>query len=403
MANPPAEPVKIVVIYPSLDVSDAWLRSYLAMEARLNEIGIPFDALQLASDVGDYALQTTYTDQVINEDYDYVIFGPIELQIQAENINALVESGKTVILLNHDTVLKDFGDNQPMMYVSFSHYAGSQIMCNWVVNTLGTEGTYAMNRGVPGIVDDQRSGGFRDCLAKNSDWNLAYEHYGNFEREGGTTGTQQILSAYPEVTLIHNANTAMAMGSLSAVQSMEAQDRVQITGWGGTGEELEALLLGELRATPMRMSDDLGVSMAEAIRFDLEGRRDELPLVFVGRITIATGDMPNEQVNAMREEAFRYTGVALLERQGPSSEPVRAGHAPDPHPFRGLLPLIPVGSGQSQASAQRKRDSVLASRTGRRQHHSGIWKPGPDGCGKPSTDQPFYLYEPGPQPSTRRN
>ncbi len=185
MANPPAEPVKIVVIYPSLDVSDAWLRSYLAMEARLNEIGIPFDALQLASDVGDYALQTTYTDQVINEDYDYVIFGPIELQIQAENINALVESGKTVILLNHDTVLKDFGDNQPMMYVSFSHYAGSQIMCNWVVNTLGTEGTYAMNRGVPGIVDDQRSGGFRDCLAKNSDWNLAYEHYGNFEREAG--------------------------------------------------------------------------------------------------------------------------------------------------------------------------------------------------------------------------
>ena len=82
-------------------------------------------------------------------------------------------------------MLKDFGDNQPMMYVSFSHYAGSQIMCNWVVNTLGTEGTYAMNRGVPGIVDDQRSGGFRDCLAKNSDWNLAYEHYGNFEREAG--------------------------------------------------------------------------------------------------------------------------------------------------------------------------------------------------------------------------
>ena len=314
MENPPTEPVKIVVIYPSLDVSDAWLRAYLAMEARLNELGIPFDALQLASDIGDHQIQTTYTDQVMNEDYDYVIFGPTELQIQAENMKALVDAGKKVIVLTYDQVLKSFGDNQPMLYTAFSHFAGSQIMCDWVVNTLGTEGTYAMNRGVPGIVDDQRSGGFANCLAEKSNWKLAYEHYGNYQREGGTTGTQQIISAYPEVTLIHNANTAMAMGALSAVQAMEAQDKVMVTGWGGTGEELEALLLGELRATPMRMSDDIGVSMAEAIRLDLEGRGDELPLVFVGRITIASGDMPKEQIHAMREEAFRYTGVALLER-----------------------------------------------------------------------------------------
>ncbi len=314
VANPPAEPVKIAVIYPSLDVSDAWLRSYLAMEARLNELGIPFEALQLASGMGDHQLQTTYTDQVLQEDFDYIVFGPTELQIQAENIQALMDGGQKVIILNYDSVLKQFGDNQPMMYTSFSHFAGSQIMCDWVINTLGTEGVYAMNRGVVGIIDDQRSGGFADCLAENSNWELAYEHYGDFLREGGTTGTQQIISAYPEVTLIHNANTAMAMGSLSAVQAMDAQDRVMVTAWGGTGEELEALLLGELRATPMRMSDDIGVSMAEAIRYDLEGRADELPLVFVGRITIATGDMPAEQIHAMREEAFRYTGVALLER-----------------------------------------------------------------------------------------
>ena len=314
MDNPPSEPIQIAVIYPSLDVSDAWLRSYLAMEARLKEMGMPFDAVQFASGMGDHQLQATYTDQVIEEDYDYIVFGPTELELQAENIRSLIESGNKVIVLNHDSVLKEFGDNQPMMYTSFSHFAGSQIMCDWVVNTLGTEGTYAMNRGTVGIVDDQRSGGFRDCLAENSNWNLAYEHYGEFMREGGNTGTMQIIAAYPEVTLIHNANTAMAMGSLSAVQALEAEDQVMVTAWGGTGEEIDALLHGELRATPMRMSDDIGVSMAEAIRFDVEGRADELPLVFVGRITIATGDMAPEAIHAMREEAFRYTGVALLER-----------------------------------------------------------------------------------------
>ena len=273
MENPPTEPVKIVVIYPSLDVSDAWLRAYLAMEARLNEIGIPFDALQLASDIGDHQIQTTYTDQVMNEDYDYVIFGPTELQIQAENMKALVDAGKKVIVLTYDAVLKSFGDNQPMMYTAFSHFAGSQIMCDWVVNTLGTEGIYAMNRGVPGIVDDQRSGGFANCLADKSNWQLAYEHYGNYQREGGTTGTPADHFRLPRGDPDPQRQHRDGDGALSAVQAMEAQDKVMVTGWGGTGEELEALLLGELRATPMRMSDDLGVSMAEAIRFDLEGPR----------------------------------------------------------------------------------------------------------------------------------
>ncbi|MBW6457075.1 MAG: substrate-binding domain-containing protein [Trueperaceae bacterium] len=307
-------PVRIAVIYPSLDVSDAWLRGYLAMVARLEEIGLPFEAVQFASGINDHVMQATYTEQVINDDYEYVVYGPTELLINAENIRDLVAAGKKVIIFTYDQVLQTLGDDQPLMYAAFSHYNGSQIKCDWVLENLGTSGSYAVMRGVPGLVDDQRSGGFIDCLEQNADWKLAYEHYGNFEREGGFNGSQQVLTAYPEVTLIHNANTAMAMGTLSAVLSMNALDRVTVSGWGGTGDELDALVRGELGFTPMRMADDLGVAMAEAIRYDVEGRADELPLVFLGRMTIATGDMSEEEVMAMREVAFRYTGVAALER-----------------------------------------------------------------------------------------
>ncbi|MDF1522115.1 MAG: substrate-binding domain-containing protein [Trueperaceae bacterium] len=307
-------PVRIAVIYPSLDVSDAWLRGYLAMVARLEEIGLPFEAVQFASGINDHVMQATYTEQVINDDYEYVVYGPTELLINAENIRDLVAAGKKVIIFTYDQVLQTLGDDQPLMYAAFSHYNGSQIKCDWVLENLGTSGSYAVMRGVPGLVDDQRSGGFIDCLEQNSDWKLAYEHYGNFEREGGFSGSQQVLTAYPEVTLIHNANTAMAMGTLSAVLSMNALDRVTVSGWGGTGDELDALVRGELGFTPMRMADDLGVAMAEAIRYDVEGRADELPLVFLGRMTIATGDMTEAEVLALREVAFRYTGVAALER-----------------------------------------------------------------------------------------
>ncbi len=315
MENPPSEPVKIAVIYPSLDVSDFWLRSYLAMEARLNEMGLPFEATQFATNMGDNLLLSTYSEQVArSDDFEYVVFGPSELQAQQEDIRLIMDSGKKVMILNFDTPLQDWGDDQPLMYSTFSHLFGALNICKWVVENLGTEGTYAMIRGIPGGVDDQRSGGFRDCIEENSNWKLAYEHYGQFQREGGFAGTQQILSGYPEVTYIHNANTAMAMGAISAIQAANAQDRVQTSAWGGTGDEIEALREGELMATPMRMSDDVGVSLAEAIRADLEGRQDEIPLVFLGRIDIVASDSGPEVVDAFEKEAFRYTGIGTLER-----------------------------------------------------------------------------------------
>lgn len=309
-----SEPVKIAVIYPSQDVSDFWLRSYLAMESRFNEMRLKFEATQFASNMGDFLLQSTYSEQVAREDFEYVIFGPSELEAQQDDIKRLMDAGQKVIVLNFDTPLQAWGDDQPMMYTTFSHLFGALNICNWIVENLGTVGTYAMNRGIPGGVDDQRSGGFRDCLAEKTDWELAYEHYGDFQREGGFNGTQQILSAYPEVTLIHNANTAMAMGSISAVQAADAGDRVDVTAWGGTGDELEALRNGELLATPMRMSDDVGVAMAEAIRADIEGRSEEIPLVFLGRIDIVSSESGPDVVDAFEREAFRYTGIGTLER-----------------------------------------------------------------------------------------
>lgn len=314
MESPPAEPVKIAVVYPSQDVSDFWLRSYLAMEARLKEIGLPFEAVQFASNMGDFLLQSTYAEQVAQEDYEYVIFGPSELQAQQDDIKKIMDSGKKVIVLNYDTPIQEWGDDQPMMYTTFSHLFGALNICNWVVENLGTEGTYAMIRGIPGGIDDQRSGGFRDCLAEKSNWQLAYEHYGDFQREGGFNGAQLITSGYPDVTLLHNANTAMAMGAISAVQAQGLGDKLCVTAWGGTGDELDALKNGELCATPMRMSDDVGVAMAEAIRMDQEGRQEEIPLVFLGRIDIVSGKSSPEEVQAKAEEAFRYTGLGTLER-----------------------------------------------------------------------------------------
>ncbi|MEM6849210.1 MAG: substrate-binding domain-containing protein [Pseudomonadota bacterium] len=309
-------PVRIALIYPSADVSDFWARNYLALTKRLEELGIEYDTTEFASRQIEHSLQSTYANQVAQDAdlYDFVIFGPSELATQADNISKLAGTdGINTFVWAFHTVLKDL-ENQPDAWFDFSSAAGALTMCDYMLGRLGNDVTYALNRGIPGITDNQRSGDFMECVAEKGNWDPVYEHYGEYQREGGFEGTQLILQAYPEATVIHNANTAMAMGSVEAQIAAGKEKDVFSTGWGGTGLELDAIRRGELDATPMRMGDDVGAATAEAIKAYMEGRQDELPLVFLGRITVAHDQMSAEEIDALEQEAFRFSGVGALER-----------------------------------------------------------------------------------------
>ena len=309
-------PVEIALIYPSADVSDFWARNFLALTKRLDQLGIEYNATEFASRQIEHSLQGTYTEQVVQDEdlYDYVIFGPSELQIQADNIDRLANTeGFTSYVWAFHTPLKQL-TAQPTVWFDFSSAVGAIAMCDYILERLGDGVTVALNRGIPGITDDQRSGDFANCVTERGNWNIAYEHYGEYQREGGFEGTNLITQAYPEATVIHNANTAMAMGSVEALVAAGKHTEIFSTGWGGTGIELEAIRRGELNATPMRMGDDVGAATAEAIKADMEGRSDEMPLVFLGRITVAHDEMSIEEIDALEQEAFRFSGVGALDR-----------------------------------------------------------------------------------------
>lgn len=310
------EPLQIALIYPSSDTSDFWARNYLALTKRLDELEIPYEATEFASRQVEHSLQATYAAQVDQDAdiYDFVIFGPSELAIQGDNIEKLAKNPDlTTFVWAFHTPLKYF-ETQPAAWFDFSSAYGALEICDYMVERLGNDVVYAMNRGIPGITDNQRSGDFKDCVADKGNWDVVYEHYGEYQQEGGYEGTQLILQSYPEATVIHNANTAMSMGSVEAQKAVGKEGEIFSTGWGGTGLELEAIRRGELDATPMRMGDDVGAATAEAIKAHLEERADELPLVFLGRITVAHDQMSVEEIDALEVEAFRFSGVGALNR-----------------------------------------------------------------------------------------
>jgi len=112
--------------------------------------------------------------------------------------------------------------------------------------------------------------------------------------------------------VLHNANTAMAMGAVNTLEEANSIDRLFVTGWGGTAKELQKVKEGSLNATPMRMGDDVGVATAEAIKYILEERDNELPTVYLGRITVISRSMSDEEIDQLADEAFRYSGKPVI-------------------------------------------------------------------------------------------
>jgi len=313
----PMQPVSIALVYPSADISDFWIRNYRAMTARLTELGIPFVSHEFASTQLQHSLQERHVDDVLanSDDYDFVIIGPTELEVQAGNIQRLAASDEFSTFVWAFHTPDPSWQHSPAAWFDFSSSMGARSLCDYLVDSLGEGVYFAMNRGIPGVTDQQRSGEFKQCVEQSGNWINRYEHFGQYQKAGGADGAALVLKHFPEVTVLHNANTAMTMGAIDATSRVDAHDRLFITGWGGTRKEISKIREGVLDATPMRMSDDLGVATAEAIRYNLEGRQNEVPEIYLGRITVVSSDMTAARIDQLMEDAFRYSGLDDIEPQ----------------------------------------------------------------------------------------
>jgi len=309
--------VTIALVFPSLDLSDAWARGHAGLVGRLDELGVPYRLDTFGTSHDDHSLQLAHLETTMARGYDYVIVGPTEILVQMSMIEEMIEAGIGVIVWNYTTPLQEWGEarypegGQPLAYVGFSHAEGAHILGEYFVERLRreVEGTpkVAHLRGIPGITDDQRSGvamqHFRDA-----GFEIVHETYANWARDQGYAATLNIAGAYPDVDHIHIVSTAMAIGAVEALDEVGRVGEILLNGWGGGSEEQLHLLEGNLHATVMRMQDDWGVALAEIIKFDLEGRIDEVPLAVSGAMQLVDDTYARADIDEILEYAFRYSG-----------------------------------------------------------------------------------------------
>ena len=300
--------IKIGFSTPSFDVSDAWLRYYKAMELRFIEAGVPFEMNIQAADMTSPDVQMAQIEDLISAGMDYIVFGPTELDLHHETIRKVHQAGIPLIVLNYLEPIP--GDDETLMYTAFDHNYGGYLIGKHIVEWSGGTGQLAGLRMVPGSLDDQRWGGAMAVIEK-TDIEVVFETYAEADKQKGFDATMDIMTGFPDVSMIYAVTSAMALGAANALDSLGLTGTVGVWGFGGTIEEINAMLEGTMTGSVYRFQDDGGVAAAEAILRHLEGRADRIPSSFMGEMEMATSDMSYDDFVRLANTAYRYTGDEL--------------------------------------------------------------------------------------------
>lgn len=301
-------PLRIAVIYPSIQETDYWPRSLLSFEQRLQNIQIPYELKYFASRPAvDVALQSRQLSEALQWQPDYLVF-TLDVASQSRMIERLLSRGKPkLILQNITTPLQRWQTHRPFMYVGFDHAQGTSMMAKQMLEQIDHQGKYLMLYHSPGYVSKMRGDTFAREAAKHPGVTQVGAYYTDANREKAYQATLKALQEHSDIKMIFACSTDIALGALQALRESDRLD-ILLNGWGGGDAELQALQQG-LDITVMRINDDNGIAMAEAIKLDQLNLSEQVPHIFAGDIELLNKGLQRSEINRLKQQAFRLSGL----------------------------------------------------------------------------------------------
>ncbi|WP_305857101.1 substrate-binding domain-containing protein [Balneatrix alpica] len=308
LAKQPAEAIRISVIYPGLQASDYWRRNLAAFEQRLQALQLPYELEVFNSSPSESGHQEAeFFSRTLAKRPHYLIT-TLDTPSQKRMIEFVLARGSTqVILQNITTPLKVWQERSPLIYVGFDHAQGTRMLADYFSQHFQQKAQYGLLYWSPGYVSEARGDSFIRYMAEFPQVKLTQAYYTDANRQSSYTAAKKLLAESPDLSFIYACATDVALGALDALQEAGRLGQVQVNGWGGGAAELEAISQGRLDVTVMRMNDDTGVAMAEAIRRDISGQ--PVPRIYSGDFELVTRQTSADKIQALKEHAFRYSGM----------------------------------------------------------------------------------------------
>ena len=274
----PEEPFQVA--YLSASSANTWLlSSRLEMEAVAAASNVEMTEFDAQFDPG---LQTTqFQDVIASGAYDGVILVSINGIASAPDIQAALDAGMKVVLLNQ-VVGEDYTTSEPQVpgvsanvmaapFVNGNRLGELTVMACGDLDPCEVVYIYGI-KGLP--IDDAARAGLDEVIAGHPSITVVAEGEGQYlGPEGGINATQDILQVAPDFDVLVGADQSV-QGAEIVLADEGKLDQVRLVGWGGSVPAIEGIAAGRWFGGVFGAPGDEGRIAMEAMVSALTGGPD---------------------------------------------------------------------------------------------------------------------------------
>lgn len=211
-------------------------------EAEAKENGVE---LVITDSQGDPGKQLSDVENLLQQNLDVIIINPADSDAVVQAVRIANEAGVPVV-----TVDRQANGGEVMTHIGFDALKSGSISATFLVEALGGTGKVVELQGILGTnVGRDRSKGFNDHIAANSDIEIVARQSANFDRGEALKVMEDILQAHSKIDGVYAANDEMVLGALAAIEAAGRLDEMVVIGTDAIDPAMDAIRSGKLEAT----------------------------------------------------------------------------------------------------------------------------------------------------------
>lgn len=265
----PKTKAKIAVVISTLNNPWFVVLGETAVE-RVNELG--YEAVLFDSQ-NNPSKETEHFDNILSSGYKAILFNPTDANGSIVNVRAAKAAGIPVFCMDREINDTECATAQ----ILSDNYSGCVAIGQEFVKNLNGKGTYLELLGIVGDNNTwNRSKGFHSVVDQYPELKMLAQQSADFDRNKAMEVTESMLQANPDVNAIFCGNDAMAMGAYQAVLAAGKSGTIQLYGFDGAEDVIDAIREGKIKATGMQFPKTMARTAAVLADQYLKGKRDFL-------------------------------------------------------------------------------------------------------------------------------
>lgn len=187
---------------------------------------------------------------------------------------ALIGPAKELMAAGKPVVLADGDFDEPVMLegLQSDNSLAAEMIAGYLSEHLQGKQKIAVIASFPGnTVDVARYKDLPDVLAKTApDFQVLPVEYGQNDSSVSAKIASGLILAHPDLAVIYATNGSQAQGTISAIRSANAEDRIKVVAYDATPDEVQALRDGRIQAllaqSPYLIGQEAVKSLVEYLR-----------------------------------------------------------------------------------------------------------------------------------------